>query len=46
MNAKEIVLNQINEYNNQDIEKCLSYYANGDGRRGRLDVSLTLWRRQ
>lgn len=28
MDAKEIVLNQINEYNNQDIEKCLSYCDN------------------
>ncbi|PIP95690.1 MAG: hypothetical protein COW00_13525 [Bdellovibrio sp. CG12_big_fil_rev_8_21_14_0_65_39_13] len=25
MNSKEIVLKQIEEYNNQDIEKCLSY---------------------
>ena len=25
MNPKEIVFNQIKEYNNQDIEKCLSY---------------------
>ena len=25
MNVKEIVLKQIEEYNNQDIEKCLAY---------------------
>ncbi|MDP7320958.1 MAG: hypothetical protein QF441_10140 [Bacteriovoracaceae bacterium] len=25
MNSKEIVLKQIEEYNNQDIEKCLGY---------------------
>jgi hypothetical protein len=25
MNSKEVVLKQIEEYNNQDIEKCLAY---------------------
>ena len=25
MNSKEVVLKQIEEYNNQDIEKCLGY---------------------
>lgn len=28
MNSREVVLKQIAEYNNQDIEKCLSYCDN------------------